>query len=123
MREITEAEKSHFVDSSFDRMVSRSFPSYMKFFTKQFEFRKMRVVNIPGSQEIEKIEEIKQGGLGDVIEVYTELLIDRYRDMTFIGWLRRFFSRATLTGGSNAMDRDYLIAQLRRALNAQNVTW
>ena len=94
--------------STFEQAIAIKFPEYNRFLTNKFEKRQFRIFGTTDTVTIE--EEIKQGGLADVIDVYIRL-------STPLTWWQRLWSK------HSEAEREYLGTQLKRALNNFIVVW
>jgi len=117
---ITDEMKKHCLDHSTERMVSKNFPEYHKFLTGKVEFRKAKIVNMNPVQTIDVVEEIKEGGLGDLLTVYVNLLQEEKDSNSFWGQVKANFLGV---GKRFTWDRQYLIEDLKKALNRITTTW
>jgi hypothetical protein len=97
----------------FDGLVAKRIPEYAQFLTGQVEERTAVIANQPGEQRIKILEEAKKGGLGDVVETYVSLLMEEREH----GWWKRLFSFR------QSCDRQYVLKQLKDALNTCQVKW
>jgi hypothetical protein len=114
---ITEEIKNHCIEHSTERWISKDFPEYQKFFTGKVEFRKAQIVNVNPYQTIDVVEEIKGGGVGDIIETYVNLVREEksfWRNVkeVIFGLNKR-----------HSINRMHLIADLKKALNIMKVNW
>jgi hypothetical protein len=117
MREISEGNKKYALNR--DKAITRDFPEYEKFDTGTVEYRTARICNAPGDQTIEVLDKVYEGKLGDVLEVYVGLLLEKKKDTFWHDFLRPFrFDCKRMS-----YDRDYIIKQLQRALNGSMVRW
>ena len=70
--EVSEKTKSEFIENSFERYIAKNFPEYSKFFTENVDYRDFIIVN-SSNKKTQILEELKQGKLGDVIDLYLKL--------------------------------------------------
>lgn len=96
----------------FERNIAEDFPEYLAFMTGKDELRKARIVNAPGEQFIDQFEEVKEGKFGEVLDLYIKLKFEELNE----SWLKRKFT-------TRWINRDYIIKQLRRALNSTIIKW
>jgi hypothetical protein len=111
-REITEEDKAFTLNRSTDRAVAKHFPEYLRFCTGKVEWRKHRIVNVADQPEIDALDEVMEGGLGDIVETYVNLMLEKRDAGTFMGGLRNFFNFKR-----QSYDRDYILGKLKTALN------
>lgn len=120
MTEITPEMRRHCLDHSTERRVSKNFPEYVRFLTGAVEYRKAKIINGCPVQVIDVLEECKQGDLGDIIETYVKLMAEDKAEKTFWGSLKlNIFG----IGKRTPWDREYIMSDLKRALNNINVRW
>jgi hypothetical protein len=116
---ITEDMRRHCLDHSTERRLSKDFPEYYKFLTGRVEQRKAKIINVNPVQTIDVIEEIKEGGLGDIIETYMNLVLEEKAFNSFWGQIK------THVFGYKRYrpDRQYFIEDLKKALNMISLKW
>lgn len=107
-----------------ERGIAKDFPEYQKFFTGKPELRQGVIVNSIGRQKIDTVEEMKVGGLGDMLDVYTTLTVEARHERTLAGkFICTFLRPFTFNFKRMSYDRNYLLTKLRKALNTIKLKW
>ena len=114
---ITDEQKQYVLEHSTTRHIAKEFPEYQQFFTSEVETIQAKIENAIGDQRIDVLEEKMNGRLGEVIDLYIELKHELKFKKSFFGNALTFsFKRQTY-------DIEYLLSNLKRALNHISFNW